>query len=199
MSLVWDKQYGVYRQKGVKCDPDEHKTYYDVTYRCTDCEFAFIVRSETKFVPDCPKCAKIPSVKSSSKTKGKEETVAKKTSRSKEMILSGKAPLMKSSSAQNRALDRTLDMVAQDYGLTDLRTDAREGENLLMPESTQVTNAATEANNLIAHRMKEVGGEVRVRNALFNQMDNGVFRNEPNIANQIQGLGMKTPIKIIAQ
>ena len=199
MSLVWDKQYGVYRQKGVKCDPDEYKTYYDVTYRCTDCNFAFIIRSETRFTPDCPKCSKTPIVKNSSKTKGKEETVSKKAARSKEMIASGKAPRIKSSSAQNKALDRTLEMVAQDYGLTDLRTNAREGENLLMPESTQVTKAATEVNNLISHRMKEVGGEVRIRNALFNQMDSGGFRNEPNIANQIQGLGMKTPIKIIAQ
>ena len=199
MSLVWDKEYGVYRQKGVKCDLDEHKTYYDVTYRCSDCEFAFIVRSETKFTPDCPKCSKAPAVKGRSKTKGKEETLKVKTERAKDMVTSGKAPAMRTQSRQSKALDDTMNMVAQDYGLTDLRTNPQQGENLILPESIQKTRDAAEAANLVNTRMKEVGGEARIRNVLFNQMDSGAFRNEPNIANQVQSLGLKPPIKIIAQ
>lgn len=87
-------------------------TAYRIQLRCTDCGHRFrrTVDSVDADDPACPNCAKQP------QNIGLD-------------VAAGKAPSIGGSPAV-QAMDYTLEAVAQDYGFTDLRTDARENETM---------------------------------------------------------------------
>lgn len=85
---------------------------YRITLRCTDCAHRWrrTVTDPSEPDPPCPNCAK------ATKNIGLDVTA-------------GKAPSI-GGNISVKAMDATLDAVAEDYGFTDLRTDAREGETM---------------------------------------------------------------------
>lgn len=101
-------------------------TSYRITLRCTDCGHKW--RRQTQHVmaedPPCPACAKVP------KNIGLD-------------VAAGVAPAIGGNPAV-KAMDYTMETVAQDYGFTNLRTDAHEGESMvpkLPPAQQQMADA----------------------------------------------------------
>lgn len=87
-------------------------TAYRMYLRCTDCAHKWqrTFASADEPDPPCPRCAKAPV------NIGLD-------------VAAGKAPSIGGNLAV-KAMDYTLETVAQDYGFKDLRTDAREGETM---------------------------------------------------------------------
>ena len=98
-------------------------TAFRITLRCTDCgnKFRRTVESPDEPDPPCPKCAKVP------QNIGLD-------------VAAGVAPSIGGNPA-NKAMDFTMETVAQEYGFTDLSTDAREGETMTpkLPPAQQAT------------------------------------------------------------
>jgi hypothetical protein len=101
-------------------------TSYRITLRCTDCAHKWkrTVTDPNEQDPPCPCCAK-------------------RTQNIGLDVSAGRVPSIGGSPAV-KAMDFTLETVAQEYGFTDLRTDAREGETMtpkLPPAQQQIADA----------------------------------------------------------
>jgi hypothetical protein len=87
-------------------------TSYRITLRCTDCahQFKRTVTDLAEADPPCPKCG-----------------VAKQNIGLD--VAAGRVPAV-GGNPSVKAMDFTMNSVAAEYGMTDLRTDAREGETM---------------------------------------------------------------------
>lgn len=117
-------------------------TSYRVTLRCTDCAHKWkrTVSSPDEADPPCPCCAK-------------------RTQNIGLDVTAGRAPAVGGSPAV-RAMDFTMETVAQEYGFTDLRTDAREGETMT-PKLPPKQQAVADAMFNPALRQKSMGSAGR--------------------------------------
>lgn len=88
--------------------------WYKITMSCRQCGFKWARRTKNPDSPDpaCPNlaCGEIPA------TIGMD-------------LSSNKAPAAIGGNLRNKAIDETAHMVMQDYGMTDMRDDVREGES----------------------------------------------------------------------
>jgi hypothetical protein len=101
-------------------------TSYRVTLRCTDCghKFRRTVATIDADDPECPKCAKV------------QQSIGLD-------VAAGQAPAI-GGNVTVKAMDETLEMVAKDYGFTNLSTDAREGQTMapkLPPQQQAMADA----------------------------------------------------------
>jgi hypothetical protein len=117
-------------------------TSYRITLRCTECAHKWkrTVVDPNEPDPPCPACAK-------------------QTQNIGLDVAAGKVPAI-GGNLSVKAMDDTLEMVAADYGFTDLRTDAREGETMTpkLPPAQQ-TIADSMFNPQL--RRKAMGGNGR--------------------------------------
>lgn len=116
---------------------------YRISLRCTDCAHKWkrTVTDPNEPDPPCPNCAKV------TQNIGLD-------------VAAGKAPSI-GGNMSVKAMDATLEAVAEDYGFTDLRTDARDGETMtpkLPPKQQEAADAMF--NPLL--RQKSMGGGRRV-------------------------------------
>lgn len=110
----------------------EHGTYYEAQYACSICNYAFSVISETNpkgRCPGCPKCKENSTKKGQNKTLGRLKTEKQLQESHKDIVESGKFPGIGGKSQLYKAHDATMQMVMQDYGLTDINDKPYEGEN----------------------------------------------------------------------
>lgn len=117
-------------------------TSYRITLRCTDCAHKWkrTVTSPDDPDPPCPQCAK-------------------RTTNIGLDVSAGRVPAIGGNIAV-KAMDDTLEMVAADYGMTDLRTDAREGETMT-PKLPARQQAVADAMFNPQLRQKAMGGAGR--------------------------------------
>jgi len=106
-------------------------TSYRITLRCTDCAHRWrrTVTSPDEPDPPCPACAK-------------------RTTNIGLNIAEGKVPAI-GGNIVVRAMDDTMEAVASDYKMTDLRTDGREGETMapkLPPQQQAAADAMFDPN-----------------------------------------------------
>ncbi len=113
-------------------------TSYRITLRCTDCAHRWrrTVTDLDETDPPCPACAKRPV------NIGLD-------------VSEGRAPAVGGNLAV-KAMDETMEAVAADYHLTDLRTDAREGE-VMAPKLPPAQQAAADAMFDPSARRKVLG------------------------------------------
>jgi hypothetical protein len=113
-------------------------TSYRITLRCTDCghKWRRTVESPDEADPPCPCCERRPV------NIGLD-------------VSAGIAPSIGGNPA-NKAMDFTLETVAQEYGFTDLRTDARDGETMT-PKLPPAQQAAADAMFNPTLRKKTMG------------------------------------------
>jgi hypothetical protein len=117
-------------------------TSYRISLRCTDCghKWRRTVTDPDEPDPPCPHCAKA-------------------TTNIGLDVAAGKVPAIGGNIAV-KAMDFTLETVSQEYGLTDLRTDAREGETMT-PKLPPAQQAQADAMFNPALRKKAMGGGAR--------------------------------------
>jgi hypothetical protein len=117
-------------------------TSYRLTLRCTDCAHKWrrTVTDPDEADPPCPRCAK------ATRNIGLD-------------VAAGKVPAIGGNLAV-KAMDFTLETVAQEYGMTDLRTDAREGETMT-PKLPPPQQLMADAMFNPALRKKAMGGNGR--------------------------------------
>lgn len=116
-------------------------TSYRITLRCTDCghKWKRTVVSPGEADPPCPCCERRPV------NIGLD-------------VAAGIAPSIGGNPA-NKAMDFTMETVSKEYGFTDLRTDAHEGETMT-PKLPPAQQAVADAMFNPALRRKAMGGNV---------------------------------------
>lgn len=117
-------------------------TSYRITLRCTDCAHKWkrTVSSPDEPDPPCPQCAK------------QVQTIGLD-------VAAGRVPAIGGNPAV-KAMDFTMEAVSQDYGFTDLRTDAREGE-AMAPKLPPAQQAMADAMFNPQLRRKAMGSNGR--------------------------------------
>jgi glutaredoxin len=100
------------------------------SYKCSDCKYQFekITKNFPKKDPSCPKCKQVKKVNFKSSVSDKTHNLDD-DSRVQEMIAARKPP---SSGKSNftKAMDYTSEMVMQDYQMTNLQDNLREGDSM---------------------------------------------------------------------
>lgn len=132
---------------------------FKITCRCNDCgnKFHHMAASPAVADPPCPKC------NSTNELRGLDLTT-------------GKAPSVGGNLAV-KAMDITADIVMQDHGLTDLKSDGRQGATMAPPIRADLQQAADNMftgklgpgagrHNPIAARMRQIGAMARQQGGL---------------------------------
>jgi hypothetical protein len=181
-------------------------TVFQLSLKCQDCghKYRRIVPSEDAPDPPCPKCAVMPKAPI-----GLDVTA-------------GRAPAI-GGNATVRAMDYTMEAVAQDYGFTDLKTDGRQGATMAPPLPKEQQAAAdamfnptlrqeqlAKANPVVAAKMRQIAatamaGGYRQNNPRhapdpIQAAHQGRQRGEQGIrANFVAGDGVRCPRKWFAR
>ncbi len=112
---------------------------FEVRYDCDDCNHVFykIVDRDPRKVggraPACPECKKLKAkVKSQIKVRGdiQPQTAVQKDAAIQDIIVSKKFPAQ-GKGAFTKAMDETAKIVMEDYQMTDLNDNLREGDNMV--------------------------------------------------------------------
>jgi hypothetical protein len=173
-------------------------TVFQLSLKCDDCghKYRRTVPSEDAPDPPCPKCAIVP-----------KPAIGLD-------IAAGRAPAI-GGNPTVRAMDYTMEAVAQDYGFTDLKTDGRQGATMA-PQLPKEQQAAADAmfnpklrqeqlgrtNPAVAAKLRQIGaaamaGGYRQNNPLHAPdpvlvAQRGRQQGEPGIrANFVAGDGVK--------
>lgn len=101
-------------------EPDRYK----VTCRCLRCghKYSRVFKAVPKTDPPCPKKA--------CKLAIAEEQAAKEAAHVEEMIETGQTPGHIGDNVRVKAIDATAEIVMQDYGMTDLKDNIRQGDSM---------------------------------------------------------------------
>lgn len=112
---------------------------FKVTYGCDACGHRFKHKQATMSepVPACPACLAPP-----------VDDSAERDARIAGMIEMGKPPGMKS--ARARAVEHTQKIMEEDYGYTNFRDNAREGENAVIPQRAMSTQETEQLGQVLA-------------------------------------------------
>lgn len=133
-------------------------TTYRITLRCTDCatQWKRTVTDPNEPDPPCPNCAK-------------------ETNNIGLDVAAGQAPAA-GGLPSVRAMDFAMNTVAEEYRLTDLRTDSREGESMA-PKLPAQQQAAADSMFDPAKRASMLGASQRKINQIAAAARAGAFSN----------------------
>lgn len=158
-------------------DNDEVK--YLSRYKCTTCKNEF-EQITIGFIPEkeppCPYCPK--EKKTRIKTKGcvtnKTHNVDKEKN-VQEIIATRKAPAT-GPSVKSQIFDNTMEMVMQDYGMTNIKDNAREGENSVTPLESRLEK---QVESVFSAKTPGIGdaAAAKMQSALMSRINQGAFRN----------------------
>lgn len=172
---------------------------YRTNYRCTDCKSQFekITKTFPKKDPACPQCKESKKVKFKSSVSDNTHNLDS-VSRMQDMIDSRKAPAYGGTNLHNKAIDKTAEIVMQDYGMTNLEMGShlRPGDNCvpkLAPELEQ------KVDKVFAPQPSNVMGaqSANLNNALMRQINAGVYKGQSDVVRRNQEVGVKIPTNIL--
>lgn len=182
----------------------EHSTYYEAHYSCSECKYKFSVISESNpkgaGCPGCPKCKEDSAAKSVSVTKGRMKTQKQMTENNTAMIVSGQGAYISGKSKAFKAHEATMEMVMQDYGLTDINDKPNEGENCvpkLPAHLEKQVNDGFGASFGEAPKLTSNINPAQISLAGMKQINSGMFRDQGDIVAMQQKFGPKPKFNII--
>ena len=170
---------------------------FKASYNCSDCGFKFEKLTEHDprkkgRKPSCPECrkGKYSTMKSITKS-NKEYTQEELSKNEKEITESRKFPATGNSN-YTKAWDATQEMVAQDYQMSDLNTNLREGDSMA-PKLRQDLEKKVDG---VFKQQKPIMGENTARSmnaSLMRQINSGQFRGAMDVVARQQASGIGPP------
>jgi hypothetical protein len=186
-----------YNIKGEEIDENsvyfqEHGTYYEAHYCCSTCEYKFSVVSEQNpkgKCPSCPKCKENSAKKGQNKTSGRLKTKKQLEETSKDMIASKKVAYLGGKSAAHKAHDATMNMVMEDYGLTDINDRPQEGENCVPKLPHHLEQQVNNGFGAGFGQIPKIAGNINpsvITSTGMGQINSGKFRDQGDIVADMQ-------------
>lgn len=170
----------------------EHGTYYESHYSCSDCDYKFSIVTEEKpkgRCPGCPKCKIESAKKSVDVTRGKLKTQKQIDDNSKDMISSRKVAYIGGKSAAHKAHDATMKMVMEDYNLPDINDRPYEGENCVPKLPHHLEQQVSSAFGGNFGSIPQLAGNISpsaLTSAGMSQINSGKFRDQGDIVATMQ-------------
>lgn len=182
---------------------EEHGTYYEAQYACSTCSYVFSVVSEVKpkgRCPGCPKCKENAAAKGVNVTKGRLKTRKKLQENSEDMIASKKTASIGGKSRAYKAHDATMQMVMEDYGLTDINDRPYEGENCvpkLPPHLEKQVNDGFGASFGDTAKLTSNANAAKIASVGMASINSGKFRDQVDVVAMQQQYGPKPKFNFI--
>lgn len=174
-------------------------TYYESHYACGICSYKFSVISEEKPTgkgrcPGCPKCKEFSTPKGTSTTKGKLKTKKQLDEAGERMAKTGSMPAQVGKSRLYKAHDATMQMVMEDYGLTDINDKPYEGENCVPKLPPHLEKQVNEGFGASFGDMPKLAGNIdpaKISSVGMSQINSGKFRDQGDVVAMQQKYGAK--------
>ena len=181
----------------------EHGTYYEAHYSCSTCAYEFSVVSEVKpkgRCPGCPKCKVNTSPpKSTAKHQGRLHTEQQRQENHEGIIKEG-FPAIGGKSSAHKAHDDTMQMVMQDYGLTDINDRPHEGENCVPKLPPHLERQVGSGFGGSFGDVPKIAGNINpatISSVGMQQINSGKFRDQGDVVAMQQKFGPKPKYNFI--
>jgi hypothetical protein len=177
---------------------------WSTRYLCDDCGQTFekLTDKDPRKVggrpPGCPYCKK-----HKSKTQFQNRVNGNMSAADVQAIQESKRPVvpgapMLGSSNFTKAMDETAKIVMEDYGLTNLRDNLREGDNMVMPLSGKDANGVAYEQRVDSvfkpqnNNVSGMGGN-RLNSAIMDSVQGGAFRGYGDVVKEAQNSTVMKP------
>lgn len=182
----------------------EHGTYYEAHYSCSECKYKFSVVSETNpksaKCPGCPKCKENSAMKSQTKVSGRLKTKEQERDNLQDQIDTRSVPNIGGMNKAYKAHEATMQMVMEDYGMTDINDKPHEGENCvskLPAHLEKQVNDGFGASFGAAPKLTSNINPAQISLAGMKQINSGAFRDQGDVVAMQQKYGSKPKFNII--
>lgn len=168
---------------------------YRSHYRCKDCkhEFYKITKEIPNSDPECPQCKKTRMKTKSCVSDKMHDFDNEKVM--KEMI-ENRTPPGTIGNKRVKAFDAAMEMTMQDYGMTDIKDNAREGENSVPRLPNHLEKQVDEVFKPQKNNVAGLAGD-KLNKAIMAGVQSGAYRNYGDVVQRQQNSGTTVPVNII--